>query len=194
MCIPHFFAFALSAGACVLLALITFSVPFVSSFYFLHSDVAGGVKYGVWGWCLDNGLECSGPKTIGYHWDPQIIPWLTDTLALFPVAAGITALSVLSMIPTFCSYRDRYYPPPMFAFFSVFAFISSFFGTVFMFALFTIALHRFHDDGIGASLGPLPWMAVGATVALAIVALSSGCGGLCWGRYGRTSRYLAYNV
>jgi len=143
---------------------------------------------------LDNGTECT-PKTIGYHWDPQIIFWLTDTLALFPVAAGISLLATLSLVPILCSHRrDRYYPHPMFAIFSLFAFLAAFFGTVFMFVLFTVALERFKHDGIAASFGPLPWMALGATAALLIVALSAECGGCCRGRYGRVSPYLPYNL
>lgn len=39
--------------------LITFSVPFVSDFYFLRSSIAGGTDFGVWGWCLEDGSVCS---------------------------------------------------------------------------------------------------------------------------------------
>lgn len=37
----------------------TFSLPFVGSLYFLWASEAGGVRFGIWGWCLDEGNVCS---------------------------------------------------------------------------------------------------------------------------------------
>lgn len=39
--------------------LITFSVPFISNFYFLRSSVNGGVDFGVWGFCSTSTDVCS---------------------------------------------------------------------------------------------------------------------------------------
>lgn len=38
--------------------LTTFSAPFIQIFYFVHSSVDGGVKFGLWGWCLDVDGSC----------------------------------------------------------------------------------------------------------------------------------------
>jgi len=191
---PHFFAFVLALACFVLLTLVTFSVPFISTFYFLQTNESGGVRFGLWGWCLTNGTLCS-PKALGIDWKPQLIFWLTQALALYPVSAGITLLAAISMIPLFCTYRDdRYYPTPAFSFFAFLAFLTSLAAFCFMIALYAIAIHRLHQDGFTATLGPAVWMSLGATVGLAIVSASSGCGLMCRGRYSRVSPYLAYNV
>jgi len=191
---PHFFAFLLTSAAFVLLILITFSVPFISNFYFLRSSIAGGVDFGVWGWCLMSNDTCSG-KSIGYSWEPQLTFWLTQALVLYPVSAGLTFLTLLSLIPVLCSHRhDRYYPTPLFSILALLSYLASFFAFIFMIALFSTGMKRFKDDGFGASFGPLPWMSIGATVALAIVALSSGCGLMCQGRFSRVSQRLRYSL
>lgn len=70
-------------------------------------------------------------------------------------AAGITLLAAISMIPLFCTYRDdRYYPTPAFSFFAFLAFVSSLAAFCFMIALYGIAIHRLHQDGFTATLGP----------------------------------------
>jgi len=192
---PHFLAFLLTSAAFILLMLITFSVPFISNFYFLRSSIAGGVDFGVWGWCLTSGDDTCTKKSIGYSWDPQIIFWLTQALVLYPVSAALTFLSLLSLIPVLCSHRrDRYYPTPLFSILALLSYFASFFAFIFMIALFSTAMQRFKNDGFSASFGPLPWMSIGATVALAIVTLSSGCGLMCQGRFSRVSQRLRYNV
>lgn len=86
--------------------LTTFSVPFVSAFNFLHADAAGGVRFGIWGWCLDQGGYCTSKKwvpciasfssgrltvalpcSLGFYYDPQIKHGLTYTLVFFPIGA-----------------------------------------------------------------------------------------------------------
>ncbi|TDL20759.1 hypothetical protein BD410DRAFT_790408 [Rickenella mellea] len=189
----HFLALVLTLAAFVLLTLITFSVPFISNFYFLWTSEAGGVRFGIWGWCLDNAHTCLNPKQWGYAWDPQLIPWLLKGLILFPIAAGICLLAILSIVPLLFSYHPhRYYPPPMFSFFALAGWLASFLAALDVGVLFGVGMHRFHKDGFSAHFGPLLWMAIGAAVAMTIVALSSGCGMLCRGRMGRT--YSSYNV
>jgi hypothetical protein len=66
---------------------VTFSVPFVSSFYFLSAALPEDtIRYGVWGFCLQQSGQCT-TKTLGYHSDPEIIFWLTKVLVLFPIGA-----------------------------------------------------------------------------------------------------------
>ncbi|KLO11423.1 hypothetical protein SCHPADRAFT_855385 [Schizopora paradoxa] len=199
----HFFSFLLTAAAFVLLILITFSVPFISNFYFLRSSVNGGVDFGVWGFCTTSTDVCS-KKSIGYSFEPQLIFWLTQALVLYPVAAGLTLLTLISLIPVLClrgrhhhhhhHHHQSYYPTPLFSMLALLSYLASFFAFIFMIALFSTGMKRFKDDGFTASFGPLPWMSIGATVALAIVALSSGCGMMCQGRFSRVSERLRYSV
>ena len=46
--------------------LTTFSVPLLSTFYFLHSTQANGVRFGMYGWCLDEGGICSSIKQVNW--------------------------------------------------------------------------------------------------------------------------------
>ena len=49
------------AWAVLLYRMLTIcSVP-ISSLYFLYTSEALGVRFGMWGWCLDEGGICSGP-------------------------------------------------------------------------------------------------------------------------------------
>lgn len=106
--------------------LVTFSVPFISTFYFLQTDESGGVRFGLWGWCLTNGTLCS-PKAwvtinrlscpnvetelllpihrLGIDWKPQLIFWLTQALALYPVCESYSFFFsfVLAILRFLCS-------------------------------------------------------------------------------------------
>ncbi|KAL5486217.1 hypothetical protein ACEPAI_7262 [Sanghuangporus weigelae] len=190
----QFFIFFLTFAALVLLTLISVSTPIIKQLYFLHSSMAGGVRFGEWGWCLDNGTQCS-PRGLGIDWEPDLIPWLTKALVVYPIAAGFTLLTVVSAIPPLCSpYRHRLFPTPAFTCLAFISFIATTAALVFTLILFITGLRRFHDQGFEAELGPNVWMSVGATAALAIVTMSSGCGCAGRGRFSRASPYLAYNV
>ena len=41
--------------------LITFSLPISKSLYFLYASEAGGVRFGIWGWCLEQDPVCMTP-------------------------------------------------------------------------------------------------------------------------------------
>ncbi|CAL1717176.1 unnamed protein product [Somion occarium] len=188
---PAFPIFFLICSAFVLLTLVTFSVPFISSFYFLHSSVAGGIKYGIWGWCLDVDDSCS-PKQFGYHEDPELVPILIKLHVLFPIAAGFALLASLNLIPVVCSRYRELYPFTLFAVLSFLAFVSSLAGFAVSIATWTIALDRFHRDGFQASFGPLIWMSLAATVILLLVALNAVCGMLWSASGGRRSSRIIY--
>ncbi len=71
-----------------------------------------------------------------------------------PAAAGLTFLTLLSLIPVLCSHRhDRYYPTPLFSILALLSYFASFFAFIFMIALFSTGMKRFKDDGFGASFG-----------------------------------------
>ncbi|CAE6400800.1 unnamed protein product [Rhizoctonia solani] len=107
------FLFTLAATA--LLAVVSFSVPWFKSVYFLRaaisqSGVSGSVTFGVLGYCLDfnNQVQCSKPS-VGWEFDPNsllgndlpiqipnvVVKWITYTLVLHIVALGLAAVSAV---------------------------------------------------------------------------------------------------
>ncbi|KAF8896182.1 hypothetical protein BD779DRAFT_565869 [Infundibulicybe gibba] len=82
-------------GAFVLHVFATFSMPMISSFYFLYSSQAGGVRFGLWGWCLDEGAVCINPLQLGFTWEPQIaFPVTKACNPYFPCAAFVFAIAI----------------------------------------------------------------------------------------------------
>ncbi|OCH84328.1 hypothetical protein OBBRIDRAFT_764430 [Obba rivulosa] len=187
--IPMYLA---TLGALVLLVLITFSEPFISAFYFLATDAAGGVRFGLLGYCLEAAGTCT-PKKLGYSFDPQLIGSLTTPLILFPISAVFTLISLFLLFFIVCCHTWRRFPHPLFCFVSLLAFLTSLAGLAIALFLFITALVRFHRDGSSANLGPSIWMAIGATVLLFCVTLNAGCATCLGGRFGRQSRRHAYN-
>ncbi|KAL5639113.1 hypothetical protein ACGC1H_006587 [Rhizoctonia solani] len=107
------FLFTLAATA--LLAVVSFSVPYFKSVYFLRaaisqSGVSGSVTFGVLGYCLDfnNQIQCSTPS-VGWDFDPNtllgndlpiqipnvVVKWITYALVLHIVALGLSGVSAL---------------------------------------------------------------------------------------------------
>ncbi|CAE6348611.1 unnamed protein product [Rhizoctonia solani] len=107
------FLFTLAATA--LLAVVSFSVPYFKSVYFLRaaitqSGVSGSVTFGVLGYCLDfnNQVQCSAPS-VGWEFNPNallgndlpiqipnvVVKWITYVLVLHIVALGLSAVSAL---------------------------------------------------------------------------------------------------
>ncbi|OBZ66230.1 hypothetical protein A0H81_13729 [Grifola frondosa] len=172
-------------AACVLLVLVTFSVPFISIFYFLKTSAAGTVTFGIWGFCVDITGVCT-QKKLEYSFDPQIMKSLTTALVLYPVAAGLTLFGLLSLTPLL-------YPYPLFALLSILAFLTSLAAFAVMMFLFTTAKNRFHAEGFTATYGPAVWMSLAATAVLLLLAVNVGCGTFCGGRFGRQAPHLAYS-
>lgn len=102
--------FIVTLVATILLAVVSFSVPYLKSVFFLRAsikqgDVSGSIIFGTLGYCveLSNGTVCSKPK-VGYELDinslvgnslpiqiPQVVvKWLTTALVLH-IAALIAA-------------------------------------------------------------------------------------------------------
>ncbi|KAL1949570.1 hypothetical protein VTO73DRAFT_8451 [Trametes versicolor] len=183
--------FMANLAAIVLLVLVTFSTPFIGAFYFLRTDFAGGIKFGLLGFCNDLTGTCTA-KALGYHHEPQITNPLTTVLVLYPVAAGLTLLGALILIPAIFSGRDRGYPYVLFALLSTFAFLACAGGFGVTMYLFTVARDRFHAEGFSASYGPSVWIALSATALLLFIALNAGCGTCMGGRLGRQARHLVY--
>ncbi|EMD33874.1 hypothetical protein CERSUDRAFT_117398 [Gelatoporia subvermispora B] len=192
MCDPALPMYLATLGALVLLVLVTFSEPFISTFYFLRTDASGGVRFGLFGYCFEATGMCT-PKSLGYSFDPQLIGSLTTPLVLFPISAGLAAFAAFLLFFIICCHSWWRHPHPTFCLVSTLAFLSSLGGLGVALYLFVTALVRFHKDGFSASLGPSIWLALGATVLLFAVALNAGCGTCLGGRFGRQSRRVAYN-
>lgn len=105
--------FLVTLIATVLLAVVSFSVPWFKSIYFLKASLSvegidGSITFGVLGYCLElnNGTTCS-KATVGYKLDinalvgnktnieiPEVIvKWLTYALVLHIVALALAAIS-----------------------------------------------------------------------------------------------------
>ncbi|KAF8170422.1 hypothetical protein BJ912DRAFT_997279 [Pholiota molesta] len=163
-----FYVFLATLVAFVLLTLTTISVPLVSTLSFLHSSQANGVSFGMWGWCLDDGMTCS-PTQFGYTWPPEITTSITKAFVFYPIAIVLAFFTMVSAVPTVCArsvQSDKI--------FDVFAWVS--FGTsaiafFFMIGICGVAKSRFEQRGFSANYGNLPWMSLVATILLFIVSL-----------------------
>ncbi|EGO25053.1 hypothetical protein SERLADRAFT_469144 [Serpula lacrymans var. lacrymans S7.9] len=170
--------FLLTLAAFVLLLFTTFSVPLISSFYFIDAGVPIGVRFGIWGWCYDSGGSCTSPLKIGYSFDPQIVEPLTIALVFYPISTILSLFATLSLIPLLCGIPARQYRFSVFSVLSLLSFFTSAIAFIFMIGLWGTAVTRFRNAHIDVSFGPLPWMSLAASIILLLVTISSGCGAL----------------
>ncbi|KIK70593.1 hypothetical protein GYMLUDRAFT_32636 [Collybiopsis luxurians FD-317 M1] len=179
--------FLCTLTATILLAIVSFCVPYFKSVFFLKADItegsfSGTITFGTLGYCLElsNGTSCSKPS-VGYEIDinslfgndthiqiPQVVvKWITYALVLHIVALVLSAGSALfgllahirEMSMTCCSTCV-----------SGFAAAIAFLAFVFDLALFFIAKARINAVG-KASFGNAIWLTVAAWVLL----FFSGC-------------------
>ncbi|GAB1522546.1 hypothetical protein RhiTH_005666 [Rhizoctonia solani] len=115
LCLPATPGFLFTLAATALLAVVSFSVPWFKSVYFLRaaisqSGVSGSVTFGVLGYCLDfnNQVQCSKPS-VGWEFDPNsllgndlpiqipnvVVKWITYALVLHIVALGLAGVSAV---------------------------------------------------------------------------------------------------
>ncbi|PFH52288.1 hypothetical protein AMATHDRAFT_140506 [Amanita thiersii Skay4041] len=179
--------FIATLTATILLALVTFCVPYLKSIYFLKANISvgghnGSITFGTLGYCLElsNGTTCSTPS-IGYQLDinglvgnrlpvqiPQVaVKWLTYALVLHIVALGLSAASAIfgllahirEMSMTCCS-----------TFISGFAATVALIAFVFDIILFFVAKARIQRVG-SAQIGSAIWL----TLASWLLLFFSGC-------------------
>jgi len=166
---PVFYVFATGIAAFVLMVLTICSVP-ISSLYFLYTSEALGVRFVMWGWCLDEDGTCSGPGQLGYTWEPQLSNTITKALVFYPITAVFIFLTMISLIPV--AYARNARADRVFVVLAWISFASSIFAFSFMIGMWSIAKYRFEKRGFSASYGPLPWLSLTATLLLLAVALS----------------------
>jgi len=191
MCGQAFPIFLALLSACALFTLAIFSAPFIDEIYFLRSDFFGGVRFGVLGWCIDATGVCSS-KQFGYHFDPYLTPTLTILHVFYPIAAGFSLITALTLIPIIFSRHRRIYPFPLFSILSLLTFLIGVATLAITLAAWVTAMGRFHQNGFTGKLGPAIWMTVAAVVVLLIVAVNAECGMLCRGHPGRRRSHIIY--
>ncbi|KAF8517722.1 hypothetical protein BU17DRAFT_49481, partial [Hysterangium stoloniferum] len=171
--------------------LIVFSVPFISAFSYLNVTVFGDtIRFGVWGFCAEPG-GCT-PKTVGYIRDPEIIPWMTRALILFPISAGFSLICVFALLPSVMCHMgtDTLFPPPLYSLMAIPNAFASLTAFAFIMALSTVTKMRFQMEGFSASYGPLPWMSLAAMVLNVFLMLYTGCGATWRGPCGQMSPHI----
>ncbi|TFK56760.1 pali-domain-containing protein [Heliocybe sulcata] len=189
--------FVVTLTATILLAVVSFSVPWFKSVYFLKANLSvenvnGSITFGTLGYCLElsNGTTCSKPS-IGYELNvnqllgnnlpiqiPQVaVKWLTYALVLHIVAL------VLAAISAFFGLLAHVREMAMTCFSSC---ISGFAATVallafiFDLAFFFIARSRMNSvSGGSASLGNGIWLTLASWVLLFFSGCFYGLGRCC---------------
>ncbi|KAF8265768.1 SUR7/PalI family-domain-containing protein [Lactarius quietus] len=191
--------FIVTLIATILLAVVSFSVPWFKSIYFLKAslavqgiDIDGSITFGVLGYCLElsNGTTCS-KATVGYELDinklvgnttkiqiPEVIvKWLTYALVLHIVALAFAATS--AFFGLLAHFRE----------FSMTCFSSCTAGVgaaitllafIFDLALFFLAKSRLNSVGGGsATIGNAIWLTLAAWLLLFFSGCFYGLGRCC---------------
>lgn len=167
---PAFYVFLTTFTAFILLLLITLSAPLVSSFYFLYSSQANGVRFGIWGWCLDFDRTCSSPLQLGYTWESEIDTQITGALAFYPFSVAFAFLTAMTLLPVLCFQRK--FGDTAFRLLAWTSMASSALAFLFMAGIASVAKYRFEQNGFTASYGNLHGMSLAATLLLLGVAVS----------------------
>jgi len=187
--------FVVTLAATILLAVVSFSVPYVKSVYFLKASISadgvnGSIIFGTLGYCveLSNGTTCSKPS-VGYQLDINslvgnqlpiqipdvVVKWITTALVLHVAALIVAAISaffgllahVREMSMTCCS-----------TFISGFAALIALAAFVFDLVLFFVAKARISSVGT-ASIGSAIWLTLAAWVLLFFSGCFYSCGKNC---------------
>ncbi|KAF8899128.1 SUR7/PalI family-domain-containing protein [Infundibulicybe gibba] len=179
--------FIVTLVATILLAVVSFCVPYFKSVFFLKASISvgstsGNITFGTLGYCVElaSGTNCSSPS-VGYELDinalvgnklpvsiPQVaVKWLTYALVLHIVALALAAGSAVfgllahirEMSMTCCSTCV-----------SGFAAVVTLLAFIFDLALFFVAKSRINAVG-KAEIGNAIWL----TLAAWILLFFSGC-------------------
>lgn len=192
--------FLVTLAAAVLLAIVSFSVPYFKSIFFLKASLSdqginGSITFGTLGYCLElpNGTTCTKPK-IGYELDinalvgnhlpiqiPQVVvKWITYALVLHIVGLILAAVSaffgllahVREFSMTCCSTCI-----------SGFGAAVTLVAFIFDLAFFFIAKSRINAvKGGSASMGIAIWMTLAAWLLLFFAGCFFGLGRCCISR------------
>ncbi|CAE6416382.1 unnamed protein product [Rhizoctonia solani] len=173
----------------------------------ITTGISGGVRFGLWGYCVSEitasvfGFDqtragyCSRSR-LGYDIDSQLLQLLglddlndivsrglTFVLVLHPIACGLAFLALLFALMLLC--RPARLASAMALVFSVLAAIVTTVAFAIDVALTTIARNKVRDATDGnfvVTYGAIPWMTLGAMVALWAATVGACCGIFVGGR------------
>ncbi|KIY73528.1 pali-domain-containing protein [Cylindrobasidium torrendii FP15055 ss-10] len=179
--------FLCTLTATILLAIVSFCVPYFKSVYFLKADFtsgsySGSITFGTLGYCLDlsNGTTCSSPS-VGYELDINslvgnslpieipnvVVKWITYALVLHIVALGLAGISALfGLLAHVREMSMTCFSSCVSGFAATIALLAFIFDIV----LFFLAKSRINSVG-KASMGNAVWLTLAAWVLL----FFSGC-------------------
>ncbi|KAF9473912.1 hypothetical protein BDN70DRAFT_885412 [Pholiota conissans] len=140
------------------------------SYSFLHSTQANGVSFGMWGWCLDDGLTCSPIHRFGYTWPPEIDTPITKSFVLYLIAYALTFFTLIAAFLALCARKGRNFDQ-IFNILAWSSFFTSATATIFSIAIYSTAKSAFEEHGFGATYGLLAWISPITTTLLSLVAL-----------------------
>ncbi|KZP00400.1 hypothetical protein CALVIDRAFT_560379 [Calocera viscosa TUFC12733] len=170
--------------AFIFLLLCSISVPVVHALYFMESDISGGSRYGMWGWC-DYSLSYCWGNFLYWGFDPFFVVWMTKVLVFYPISCVLTFITLLALLPA--SVRAEGYepaPPSIYPFLAGMACLCSIVAWTFSMSMFAIARERLRADGFSTSFGSCMWLGLVAMLCLIVVAFLS-----LWTRRVKNSGY-----
>lgn len=189
--------FLVTLGGAVCLALVTFSVPYLQSIYFLkgsleQENISGSITFGTLGYCLNlpNGTTCSKPS-IGYQLDinglvgndlPIQIPnvlvkWITYALFLHVVALILAAGSAVFGLLAHCREFSMACCSTCISGFAAAVALLAF---IFDVAFFFIVKGRINAlKGGSATIGIAVWLTLAAWICLFFAGCFYGFGRCC---------------
>ncbi|KAF8610207.1 hypothetical protein BDV93DRAFT_540074 [Ceratobasidium sp. AG-I] len=177
-----------------------------------NTGISGGLKFGLWGYCVSDikasivGISqtqaghCSRSK-LGYSVDNQLLNTLgldnlddimarglTFVLVLHPIACGLAFLALVFALMLL--FRPARLASAMALVFSVLAAIVATVAFAIDIALTTVAKNKVSnatDGNLKVTYGAVPWMTLGAMVALWGAAVAACCGIFVGGRRRRNA-------
>ncbi|KIP10119.1 hypothetical protein PHLGIDRAFT_125779 [Phlebiopsis gigantea 11061_1 CR5-6] len=192
--------FLVTLAAAALLAVVSFSVPYFKSVFFLKASLAdegvnGSITFGTLGYCIElsNGTTCSKPS-VGYQLDinglvgndlpikiPQVaVKWITYALVLHIVALVLAAISaVFGLLAHVREFSMVCFSTCISGFGAAVALIAFIFDLAFFF----IAKSRINSvKGGSATMGIAIWLTLAAWLCLFFAGCFFGLGRCCVSR------------
>jgi len=173
---PHtIILFTLTFAALVLVLLVTFSSPFISSINFINlPSASGSTTFGSFGWCAPG--YCL-PSKVGYEYGTQVNKSLTGAMLLWAISVIFTFFTLLSVLPLLFVHESRalrfvgnrvffMYASELALLFVVASWVLSIYG-------WHIALRAFQEAGTKVHLGSANWLGLTAAFCMIIVGICS---------------------
>ncbi|KAL7423963.1 hypothetical protein Q5752_001548 [Cryptotrichosporon argae] len=158
-------------AAFILIILVTFSSPFISSINFLRLPAASGpTTFGSFGWCAPG--YCL-PSQISYEYGTEVNKALTGAMFLWPMAVIFTFFTLLAILPLLFVHESRalrWIGNRQFFLFSA-DLATILVVTAWLFSIYgwSIAHRAFEVAGTDVHLGSAIWMGLVAAILMVII-------------------------